>query len=88
MTPYLLYRGARRVGRDVGAVHGAVKALLDAGVLSRTGNGRVEFPFEVAQVEFMLEAAQVVRAARPNPSFGPTAIGKPRLSTPLRRSAP
>ena len=48
---------ARRVGRDVKAVHGDVKALLDAGVLSRAANGGVEFPFEAVKVEFMLEAA-------------------------------
>ncbi|MGQ3054487.1 MAG: HVO_A0114 family putative DNA-binding protein [Roseateles sp.] len=48
---------ARRVGRDVKAVHGDVKALLDAGVLSRTAAGGVEFPFDAVKVEFMLEAA-------------------------------
>jgi predicted transcriptional regulator len=48
---------ARRVGRDVKAVHGDVKALLDAGVLSRSENGGVVFPFEAVKVEFMLEAA-------------------------------
>ena len=48
---------ARRVGSDVKAVHGDVKALLDAGVLSRAANGGVEFPFEAIKVEFMLEAA-------------------------------
>lgn len=48
---------ARRVGRDVKAVHGDVKVLLDAGVLSRAANGGVEFPFEAVKVEFMLEAA-------------------------------
>ena len=35
---------ARRLDRDVKAVHGDVKALLDAGVLDRTPNGMVEFP--------------------------------------------
>lgn len=48
---------ARRVGRDVKAVHGDVKALLDAGILSRSQKGGVEFPFEAVKVEFMLEAA-------------------------------
>lgn len=48
---------ARRVGRDVKAVHGDVKALLDAGVLSRAANGGIEFPFEAVKVEFVLEAA-------------------------------
>jgi len=31
---------ARRVGRDVKAVHGDVHALLNAGVLERTDDGR------------------------------------------------
>ncbi len=48
---------ARRVGRDVKAVHGDVVALLDAGVLSRVPDGGVVFPFEAVKVEFMLEAA-------------------------------
>jgi len=48
---------ARRVGRDVKAVHGDVVALLDAGVLSRTAGGGVVFPFDAVKVEFMLEAA-------------------------------
>ena len=47
---------ARRVGRDVKAVHGDVVALLDAGVLSRATDGGVVFPFESVKVEFMLEA--------------------------------
>jgi predicted transcriptional regulator len=48
---------ARRVGRDVKAVHGDVRALLDAGVLSKAADGGVVFPFEAVKVEFMLEAA-------------------------------
>lgn len=48
---------ARRVGRDVKAVHGDVKALLDAGVLSRAENGGIEFPFDAVKVEFLLRAA-------------------------------
>ena len=48
---------ARRVGRDVKAVHGDVVALLDAGVLSRAEVGGVVFPFDAVKVEFMLEAA-------------------------------
>lgn len=37
---------ARRVGRDVKAVHGDVTALLNAGVLRRAEGGGVVFPFE------------------------------------------
>ena len=47
---------ARRVGRDVKAVHSDVTALLNAGVLRRAENG-IEFPFDAVRVEFMLKAA-------------------------------
>ena len=55
--PVSIREAARRVGRDVKAVHGDVTALLDAGVLSRTEDGRVEFPFDAVKVEFLLQAA-------------------------------
>ena len=48
---------ARRVGRGVKGVHGDVVALLGAGVLSRSAEGGIVFPFEAVKVEFMLEAA-------------------------------
>ena len=48
---------ARRVERDVKAVHADVKALLNAGLLSRTADGRIEFPFHAIKVEFVLQAA-------------------------------
>ena len=55
--PISIREAARRVGRDVKAVHGDVKALLDAGVLSRNAAGAIEFPFESVKVEFLLRAA-------------------------------
>ena len=55
--PVSIREAARRVGRDVKAVHGDVSALLDAGVLKRTADGRIEFPFQAVKVEFMLQAA-------------------------------
>lgn len=48
---------ARRVGRDVKAVHGDVHALLDAGVLDRAEDGRIIFPYDAVHVDFMLQAA-------------------------------
>jgi predicted transcriptional regulator len=48
---------ARRVDRDVKAVHGDVHALLDAGVLDRTEDGRVAFPYDAVHVDFMLTVA-------------------------------
>jgi predicted transcriptional regulator len=55
--PVSLREAGRRVGRDVKAVHGDVSALLDAGVMSRTEDGRIEFPFDAVKVEFLLQAA-------------------------------
>jgi predicted transcriptional regulator len=55
--PVSIREAARRVERDVKAVHGDITALLNAGVVSRTEDGRVEFPFEVVRVEFELRAA-------------------------------
>ena len=55
--PMSIREAARRVERDVKAVHGDVSALLDAGVLNRTADGRIEFPFDAVKVEFLLRAA-------------------------------
>ena len=55
--PMTVREAARRVGRDVKAVHGDVNALLRAGLLNRTEQGNIEFPFEAVKVEFLLEAA-------------------------------
>ncbi|NOU01466.1 MAG: DNA-binding protein [Gallionella sp.] len=48
---------ARRVERDVKAVHGDVTALLNAGLLSKTDDGMIVFPFGAIHVDFMLKAA-------------------------------
>ncbi len=55
--PVSIREAARRAGRDVKAVHGDVTALLDAGILNRTPDGKIEFPFDAVKVEFMLQAA-------------------------------
>ena len=47
---------ARRVGRDVKAVHGDVQALIQAGVIDRTDDG-VVFPYDAVHVDFMLTTA-------------------------------
>jgi predicted transcriptional regulator len=54
--PVSIREAARRVHRDVKAVHGDVTALLSAGVLSRTETGEIEFPFAAVKVEFLLHA--------------------------------
>ena len=55
--PVSMREAARRVGRDVKAVHTDATALLLAGVLDRTPEGRIEFPYEAVKVEFVLQAA-------------------------------
>ncbi len=52
-----LREAARRVERDVKAVHGDVHALLAAGVLRRNAHGKIEFPFDAVHVDFVLKAA-------------------------------
>lgn len=48
---------ARRVGRDVKAVHGDVSALVDAGLVDKAAKSHVVFPFAAIHVEFTLRAA-------------------------------
>ena len=55
--PVSIREAARRVERDVKAVHGDVKALLGAGVVVRHAAGGIEFPYDSVKVEFMLRAA-------------------------------
>ena len=55
--PVSIREAARRIGRDVKAVHADVTALLVAGVLDRIADGRIVFPFDAVKVEFLLSAA-------------------------------
>ena len=55
--PITVREVAKRVDRDIKAVHTDLTALLSAGVLSRTESGQVEFPYEAVKVEFLLQAA-------------------------------
>ena len=55
--PVSIREAARRVQRDVKAVHSDVTALLSAGLLNRTESGNIEFPYEAVKVEFLLQAA-------------------------------
>ncbi|HVX72351.1 MAG TPA: transcriptional regulator [Devosia sp.] len=61
---------ARRVNRDVKAVHGDVRKLLLNGIVDKSEDGRVEFPYDEIRVAF---------------SVGPdTAIAQPDLGEALR----
>ena len=55
--PLTIREAARRVNRDVKAVHGDVRALLNAGVLRKTEDGLIVFPFDAIHVDVMLHAA-------------------------------
>ncbi len=55
--PLTLREAARRVGRDVKAVHGDVHSLLKAGILHKTEDGQIVFPFDAVHVDFMLKTA-------------------------------
>lgn len=55
--PLSIREAARRVDRDVKAVHGDITALRNAGVIDRVDDGRIVFPYEAVKVEFLLEVA-------------------------------
>ena len=55
--PLSIREAARRVGRDVKAVHGDVHALIDSGVVDKTDDGKIVFPYDAVHVDFMLNAA-------------------------------
>ena len=55
--PISIREAARRVGRDVKAVHSDLTALVNAGVIDRAEGGGVVFPYDAVKVEFLLEAA-------------------------------
>ena len=55
--PMSIREAARRLGRDVKAVHGDVHALLTAGLLQKTDKGLIVFPYDAVHVDFILNAA-------------------------------
>jgi len=55
--PLTIREGARRVGRDLKVVHGDVHLLINAGLLEKTADGQVLFPFDEVHVDFVLKAA-------------------------------
>ncbi len=48
--PMSIREAARRVERDVKAVHADITALLNAGVIDRHEGGGIVFPFEAVKV--------------------------------------
>jgi predicted transcriptional regulator len=55
--PLAIREIARRSGRDVKSVHRDVHALLTAGVMDRSPDGRVVFPYDAVHVDFIMRAA-------------------------------
>lgn len=55
--PVTIREAARRVGRDVKAVHADVTALLNAGVLDKTEDGKIVFWYDTIHVDFVVKAA-------------------------------
>jgi len=55
--PMAIREVARRLKRDVRAVHSDVHALLKVGILERADNGGILFPYEAIHVDFLLRAA-------------------------------
>ena len=55
--PMSIRESARRLQRDVKAVHEDVHILLNAGILFKTEKGLIEFPYDAVHVDFMLKAA-------------------------------
>jgi predicted transcriptional regulator len=48
---------ARRMERDVKGVHADVQTLLAAGLLRKTDDGRIVFPYDTIRVNLTLRAA-------------------------------
>ncbi len=55
--PMAIREIARRVDRDVRAVHSDVHVLRNAGLIERTDDGRVDFPYDAIHVDFVLSTA-------------------------------
>lgn len=55
--PISMREAARRVVREVKAVHGEVTALMPTGVIQCTGDGQIAFSFDAVKVEFVVQMA-------------------------------
>jgi predicted transcriptional regulator len=56
-APMSLREVARRAECDVKAVHGGVHALLRPGVLTKTAQRKIVFPYDGIHIDFTLRAA-------------------------------
>ena len=58
--PVSIREVARLVGRDVKAVHGDITALINIGVLQKTKDNKISFPFDRVHVDFELPHKQAI----------------------------
>jgi len=70
---------ARRVERDVKAVHGDVTALFNTGILSKADEGMIVFPYDAIQVDFPGLTSGLIKSGSAEPC-PPCAIKKQRSS--------
>ncbi len=55
--PVSIRKVSRMLKRDVKAVHRDIHVLLDTGILQKTDEGQIIFPYDAIHVDFMVEAA-------------------------------
>lgn len=48
---------SRQLGRDVKGVHNDTQALVECGVLDKTEDGKVHFPYDAVHVDFTIRRA-------------------------------
>lgn len=85
--PVTLREAARRVSRDVRAVHSDVHMLLQAGVLRKDDEGRIEFPYTAVHVDFMLKTAGWALPRLPPAPCACWVNGRIRLSAAAQHAA-
>jgi predicted transcriptional regulator len=56
--PLAIREVARRVGRDVRAVHSDMRALFLSGVIDKTQEGKMILPYDVIRLDFTLDTQQ------------------------------
>lgn len=54
--PVSIREAARRVGRDVKAVHGDIQKMLEKGLIEKTEGGKVESPYEEIHFDFTIRS--------------------------------
>jgi predicted transcriptional regulator len=55
--PMSLRAAARLIGKDVKTVHADVHALLHHGILEKTTDGKIVFPYDALRVDYTVPAA-------------------------------